>query len=317
MRRWKSRVVSFAICFIIGLVMAFIYSFITGLFASNNLDQKRGVASSEERCADVDYFARPEDVLSSLKSDEVSVRREVFRRLFLRPGVSTIYYDYERDLEYPERADRAQLEYLNLDESTEDEALLTFVRFERPVALVLKRESCGWKLIAALGAWLRFEEYPYRNWIEVPQTITQGTHEIMVHESRGDAASYVRQARLLKLIDGSLKEIAVFEEESIKPLSEYHAPDWSEVRQRRLTRFTFLREPVGQPPRLNLQATDEVIKYRGAAPAYTYWLETDGGWHAAHKNWTAKASEQIKLLGSRTEQFIWKEQEKMFVRVDA
>jgi hypothetical protein len=316
MRRWKSRAASFAVCFVIGLLMAFIYSFIAGLFASSETDQKKLGATSDERCDALDYFARPEDLLSSLKSDEVSVRREVFKRLFLRPGVSTIYYDYERDLEYPERADRARLEYLNFDESTEDEALLTFVRFEHPVALILKREACGWKLIAALGAWLRFEEYPYRDWIELPQAIAQGTHEILVHESSGDAASYVRQAHLLKLINGSLKEIAVFEEESIEPLEDYHARDWSVVRRRKATHYTFMGDSLRPHTSVNLQTTDEVIKYTGAAPAYTYWLETDGGWHAAHKNWTARPSERLKLLGTQTEQLTWSEQEKRFVKVD-
>ncbi|MEA2175972.1 MAG: hypothetical protein QOD00_3564, partial [Blastocatellia bacterium] len=128
MRRWKSRAASFAVCFVIGLMVAFIYSFIMGLFVSSKLDQERTGETSEPRCSPLEYFARPEELLSALKSDEVSVRRDVFRRLFLRPGVSTVYYDYERDLEYPERADRARLEYLNLDESSEDEALLTFVR---------------------------------------------------------------------------------------------------------------------------------------------------------------------------------------------
>jgi hypothetical protein len=316
MRRWKSRAASFAICFVIGLLVVFIYSFIVGLFASSRLDQKSPGASTEERCAASEYFARPEDLLSALKSDEVSVRREMFRRLFLRPGISTIYYDYERDLEYPERAANARLEYLNLDESTEDEALLTFVRFERPVALVLKRESCGWKLIAALSAWLRFEEYPYRDWIELPETMMQGTHEILVHESDGDRESYVRQAHLLKLMNGSLKEIAVFEEESVKLLEDYHARDWPQVRRRQATSFTFTRESLGQPSRLNLQTTDEVIKYGGNTPAYTYWMETDGSWHVGYKNWTMRSSERLKLFGNRTEELKWSEREKRFVKVD-
>jgi hypothetical protein len=317
MRRWKSRAAAFAICFIIGLLIAFVYSFIAGLFGSPKVDQERaGASSTRDRCAEADYFAQPEELLSALKSEEVSVRREMFRRLFLRPGVSSIYYDYERDLEYPERADRANLEYLNLDESTEDEALLTFVRFEHPVALVLKREACGWKVVAALGAWLRFEEYPYRDWIELPEAIQHGTHEILVHESRGDASSYVRTARLLKLMDGSLKEIAAFEEESIKPVSEYHAQDWSEVRQRRLTSFTFSSEAAGGQAHLNLQTTDELIKYKDSAPAYTFWSETDGGWHTAHKNWTTRPYEKLKSLGSQTEQLTWSEQEKRFVKVN-
>jgi hypothetical protein len=317
MRRWKSRAAAFAICFAIGLLMALIYSFVAGMFAAVRPGPKGVEVAAQTRCAAVDYFARPEELLSALKSEEVGVRREVFRRLFLRPGVSSIYYDYERDLQYPERADRARVEYLNLDESDEDEAVLTFVRFEHPVALILKREPCGWKLIAALGAWLRFEEYPYRDWLELPQTIEPGTHEILVHESHGDAASYVRQARLLKLMNGSLKEVAVFEEESIKPPGEYHAPDWSDVRERRRTSFAFMHEGVGPRARLTLETTDEVVKYRGAAPAYTYWLETDGGWHAGHKNWTARPSDQLKLLGKRTEQFVWNEQEQRFVKADS
>ena len=55
----------------------------------------------------------------------------VFNQLLLRPDIATVYYDYERDINYPERADRARLQYVQLDDSPELEALLTFVRFEQ------------------------------------------------------------------------------------------------------------------------------------------------------------------------------------------
>src|SRR5215813_13539831 len=95
----------------------------------------------------IDYFNSPEEVLAALKSPEVSVRRNMLGELLLRPEVNTVYYDYERDLNYPERADRARLQYVQLDASPEPEALLTFVRFEHPVALVFKKKSCGWQLL--------------------------------------------------------------------------------------------------------------------------------------------------------------------------
>src|SRR5215217_3664438 len=98
--RWKSRLTSFAICFVIGLAVAFIVAFM--------LRQRHHRAQPQlTPCQTNDYFNRAEEVLTAIKSDEVSVRREMFKRLLLLPEISTVYYDYERDLNYPERNDRA------------------------------------------------------------------------------------------------------------------------------------------------------------------------------------------------------------------
>jgi hypothetical protein len=316
MLRWKSRAGAFTVCFLIGLLAALASTAIFNLFAAKKRPSVRSEQPSPNPCAADDYFVQPEDVLSALKNAEVNVRREMFKRLFLRPDIKTVYYDYERDLNYPERADHVQLTYVQLDDSPEPEALLTFFRLEHAVALVFRKEACGWRLISALGGWLRFEEYPYESWLSLPEIIEPGVHELLVRDSTSDATSYLRKARLLKLIDGSLEQVAQIDEERVEPADEYRGADWSEVKHRQMSRYTFLRETQQpeQPARIQIETTDEVIKYEGAAPAYTYWLETDGAWHASRKNWSTRAATRLKLLNASHEQLVWNEQEKRFVK---
>src|SRR5690242_1154449 len=134
--RWKSRFVSFIVCFVIGIVAAAILA----LFIRKQHEQSRASISP---CTTADYFNSPDEVLAALKDREVDVRRTILTRLLLRPDIATVYYDYERDLNYPERADRAAIQYIQLDDSPDPEAVLTFSRFEHPLALVFKKKSCG------------------------------------------------------------------------------------------------------------------------------------------------------------------------------
>ena len=317
MRPWKTRAVVFAICFGLGLLAALAYGLLAGLFGPGRKSPATQTSAGEAACGGDEYFAQPEDILKALKSEEVGVRREMFRRLFLRPGIATVYYDYERDRDYPERADQSRLRYVNLDQETGPEALLTFVRLEHPVALVLKKRPCGWKLIAALSAWLRLEQYPYDNWIETVETVEPGVSELLLRESSGDATYYVRKAHLLKLVDDSLRQVAEFEEELVRPLENYNADDWSVVRQSRVSRYDITRGSEGVPARLSITTTDEVIKYTGSAPLFTYWLETDGAWHAARRHWRTSPARRVRRLGTSTERLVWNEHEKRFSRAGA
>ena len=291
--RWKSRSIAFTICFAVGLALAAIAF--------------RRTAVSPP-CASADYFNSPEEVMAALKSPEVSVRRNVLGRLLLRPDVATVYYDYERDLNYPERADRARLQYVQLDTSPEAEALLTFVRFEHPIALVFKKQSCGWQLVTAVSSWLRFEDYPYENWLSLPETIEPGVHQLLVRDSYGDASSYVRRARLLRLSGDALTQVAEFEEESIEPVSGYDAADWNDAKRRRVSNIAF------QDASIKTEVTEEIIKLNGAPPRYSYWLETDGSWHARESNWNRRPATRVKLLGVSTEVLSWSPQEGRFVK---
>ncbi len=305
--RWKSRATAFTICFAIGLTAAFI---IAGLLRQRH----RQPQTQSARCQAIDYFDRPEDVLSAIKSDEVDVRREMFKRLLLRPDISTVYYDYERDLNYPERTDRARLEYVQLDDTPDREAILTFVRLEHPAALIFSRESCGWKLVDALSSWLRFEDYPYDNWLTLPATIQPGIHELLVRESNGDATSYVRRARLLRLDRGHLAQIAEFNEETLEAVPGHAGYDWNDVKRKQSSNITFSPALPGANPVIQIETTTSLIRLHGPIPSYSYWLETDGTWHTAKRNWSARASQQLNVLDVTKEPpLVWIASEGRFV----
>ncbi|HEV2801671.1 MAG TPA: hypothetical protein VGW12_14450 [Pyrinomonadaceae bacterium] len=313
MHHWRSRLLAFLIGFGIGLVLFLVVSFGLGLLRSSRQTSTRREATGPQRCSAADGFSSPEEILAALKSEDVLVRREVFRRLFLRPGVATTYYDYERDRDYPERAGHATVTYVNLDEQSPAEAVLTFNRRENPVALVLKREACGWRLVDALGAWLRFEDYPYHGWLEMPETVKRGVHEILLRESTGDATHYARNVRLLKLLDGALVQVAEFSEESIKPAEHYKGADWSDVKQRDVTRCVFLTRSDAEKPKLRLETQAEIVKYSGSPPSNTYWLETDGAWHMARRHWRTRDTTRLRLLNKHTHELVWDEGRKRFI----
>jgi hypothetical protein len=296
--RWKSRLTAFTICFAIGLAVAII---VATLLRQRHHQRPPQLTP----CQVDDSFDRPEDVLTAIKSDEVSVRREMFKRLLLRPDIATVYYDYERDLNYPERTDRARLEYVQLDDTPPAEAVLTFVRLEHPTALIFSRESCGWKLVAALSSWLQFEDYPYNDWLTLPTTIKPGIHELLVRDSNGDATSYIRKARLLRLDRGHLVQIAEIVEESLEPVKDYAGSDWNDVKRKESNYITFSPDPAGARPVIGIDTTKALIKLSGPIPSYSYWLETDGTWHARKRNWSARSSQLLNSLGSTKGRLIW------------
>jgi hypothetical protein len=306
--RWKSRFIAFIVCFAIGFAGAAV---VARLWKMLRRQQSRTLVS---RCATANDFNSPEEVLAALKDSEVDVRRAIWKRLLLRPDVATVYYDYERDLNYPERADRARLQYVQLDDSPEAEALLTFVRFEHPLALVFKKESCGWHLVAAISSWLRFEDYPYENWLSLPETIEPGIHQLLIRDSDGDATSYVRKARLLRLNGDVLTQVAEIEEEAIEPVSDYNGTDWNEVKLHRLNRSIFSCERDGQGASIMNDVTTEIIKLNGTPPRYSYWLETDGSWHTRESNWSRRPATRVTLLNVTREVLVWNAQEGRFVK---
>lgn len=313
MRHWKWRLMAFLTGTGIGLALFLIVSLVIGFLRPHQQTRPRHEPPGQHTCGAGDSFSSPEVILGALKSEDVIVRREAFRRLFLRPGAATTYYDYERDRDYPERVERAEVKYVNLDDESELEAVLTFVRYENPVALILKKDKCGWWLAGALSAWLRFEDYPYQDWLEMPEALKPGVHEILVRESTGDATRYERNVRLLKLVDGALTQVGEFTEESIRPVEDYRAADWSDVKQRETTRYSFMPESNGKLARLRLETERETIKYSGAPSAYTFWMETDGAWHTSRKQWRERPAARLGLPGKGAREFRWDEQRKRFV----
>lgn len=304
--RWKSRIIAFIVCFVIGFSVAAIVA------ALLRYKQNGQSASTLSPCTtNNDYFNHPDEVLAALKHAEVIVRRAILNRLLLRPHTGTVYYDYERDLNYPERADRARLQYIQLDNSPEQEAVLTFVRLEHPVAMIFKKQSCGWRLVAAISSWLRFEDYPYDNWLTLVEAIEPAIRQLLIRESHGDSMSYIRKARVLRLTGDVLTQVAEFEEEAIEPLTGYKGSDWKDVKLHRVNKFDFKSDGA----RITSELTSEVIKLNGAAPHYSYWLETDGSWHARESNWNRRAAARVETIGVSREVLEWNPQEGRFVKL--
>jgi hypothetical protein len=147
----------------------------------------------------------------------------------------------------------------------------------------------------------------------LPETVKPGVHELLVRESTGDATRYSRNARLLKLTDGALTQIAEFTEESIRPVEGYREADWSDVKLSEVTDHTFLPESDGEGARLRLTTKKETIKYSGAASSYTFWLEGDGAWHTSRKQWRERPDSRLRLLDIHTRELVWDEQRKRFI----
>jgi len=298
--RWKSRAFAFMTCFVIGFLVAGIVAALLSRRSRKHIELSP--------CATADYFNSPEEVLAALKSSEVEARKAIRKRLLLRPDVATVYYDYERDLEYPERADHARVDYVQLDAEPGEEAILSFVRLEHPIGLVFKKKSCGWKLIAAVSSWLRFEDYPYSHWLTTPETIEPGVHQLAIRESHGDDLTYFRNVRVLRLTGDALTEVAMIEEESLESVDDYGGSHGDDVKIHRLNRIEF------SPEYIRSDITEDLIKLDGAAPQYNYWLDTDGSWHARFSNWNRRHATQLKLLGESKEFLRWNSQEGRFVK---
>jgi hypothetical protein len=318
-RRFKWRLAACALGFAAGLALASACAMLFGLFAQRVARTEPAgvtrtpVCASDEGDEAGEVFASPDEVPAALRSVDVGVRREVFRRLLLRPGMTTAYYDYERDRDFPERAEAARVQRINLDDSPEEEAVITFVRVDSPVAVVLKRYACGWKSVAALSAWLRFEDYPYGDWLALPEAIRPGRHFILVRDSTGDATRYTRRARVLMLAGDRLEQVAEIEEESIAPVEGYAGKDWNEVKRRSEASYTFEARTDNSPARLRVERTNELVRYSGVEPSSFYPREGDGAWHETRRHWRTRGCEVIKTEPGGEELFVWSEQESRFV----
>jgi hypothetical protein len=182
------------------------------------------------------------------------------------------------------------------------------------MALVFKKKSCGWYLVAALSSWLRFEDYPYDNWLSLVEAIEPGIHQLLVRDSDGDSTSYVRKARLLRLNGDALMQVAEIEEEAIEPVSGYDGPDWSNLKRRRVNRYSFQDNRASQGASITSEVTEEILKLNGATPGYSYWLETDGSWHARQSNWSHRPATRVKLLNVTRQVLVWNSQEGRFIK---
>jgi hypothetical protein len=312
--RLKGRLAAFALSFAVGLVVAAAFRLAAGLLSGAEKEGGTVAEPQTHGCGPGATFESPTEVLEALRSPDVGVRAEAFRRLLLRPGVTTVHYDFERDRNYPAPVDHARLRLVNLDDSPEEEALVTFVRTDSPAAVVLKRCESGWRAASVVSAWLRYEDYPYEDWIETVEAIRPRQHLLLVRDSNGDATRYTRRARVLRLADSGLEQLAEVEEERIEPFENYVGVDWPNVKRRHAGSLHFTQQSGDKPARLRVSYRREMVKYAGAPASHVYWRESDGVWHQARGHWRARNHESMGQVSFGEEQFVWSDVQQRFVR---
>ena len=288
--RWKSRVTALLIGFVVGVAIVFVFKLLMSFFE----DKKKEIQIKQQEMCE-SGFKSVDEIIAALQSEDVSLRRMIHKNLFVRPALQTTYFDYERDDNYPERAENVSLQYVRLDEG-KPKAIIKFSRLENPVAVVLREDECGWSVIAAFSSWLRFEDVPSNNWFELKETVERGIYEILLRESTGDAVSYTRKVRLLKLIDGSFKQIAEFEEERIQPFENYNGKDWSNVKLLRQSNFDF-----ENPGRIKIITIRTQIRFEGEPSSQMFFSEADGTWHTKRRHWRTRDFKQMKLSEEKTD----------------
>lgn len=292
MQTWKMRLIGCIAGFSIGWLMFVLYQTLAGFFTFNSPQPQphpRVVIPHSENSRVC--FSNPEVIISAIKSDDVAIRREMYCKLRSFPPHQTVYYTYDRDEQFPEKAERIDLEYLNLDSSQEDEAVISFLKSETPMVVVLKKQSCGWDVMATLRLPFVSGDFFSESWIAFPCLIENGIHEILVRESSTDATHYVRTVHILKLMDGRLQSILEFEEESLESKPDYVGPDWSDCKQKKLTDYFTSSDAQGNTRFLDLKTTVETVHFHGAVPVYTYWKESDQTLHSLKIHWRKRASQ--------------------------
>jgi hypothetical protein len=178
--------------------------------------------------------------------------------------------------------------------------------------MIFKKKSCGWQLVGALSSWLRFEDYPYENWLTLREAIEPGIRQLLVRESFADANSYTRKARLLRLKGDALVQVAELEEETIKPLKRLNETKWSNVQSRSTSDFVFYPERENEGAHIEQVEEQEFIEFDGPAPQYSYWLESDGSWHARRSHWNRRPTKELYKPQFRWRTYWWNAQEGRF-----
>lgn len=312
---WKLKVklLAFQTALALGLLLVFAWGIALRHSAPAGKQAAARPPANPDDCRSADTLLAPEDVLARIQSEEVSVRRDIFRRLYVRPEIQTAFYDYERDRDFPERVEQARLQLVNLDATPEAEAVISFVRLECPVAIVLKRKPCGWQVVGVLSAWMRFEDYPYADWLEVSEVVRRGEYALVVHDSDGNATFYMRRALVYRLVGERLEQIARIEEEHLTRPEGLLGNDWSGVRRRETRSYIFSPATWDAPATYSVEYRDELIKFTGSVPTGISWRETDGVWQERSRHWRMRECQVLETSAVKSERFIWDERKGYFV----
>lgn len=319
MKIWQSfysRLLAFSITFTSStlLVSLFVTSVNRINIQESNLHQPTRIVPSHTegkpatKTATKNYHS-PEFVISLISHSEPIIRQEIFRELFLRPTKNNTYYDYQRDLDYPERADNITLDYVQLDKAQPKAAIIKFIHLGMPSAIVMQKQQEGWIVLDTFSAFGKFWENNYTDWLRTESLIETGVCEILIKEATSDNSSYSSKLVIFKLIDNKLTKVGEILVEQVLPryTNNKYIPN-----EKLLSYISY--QAIYQPiPCIKLTQEHSIIEYIGEISTHKYWSDIDLCWHTAKQHWHNRPYKTTESISFSQRFLQWDNEKKLFV----
>lgn len=303
-KSFYSRLFAFTFCFMLGSLIAILIV---------QTPDKLQISSKElvnvQNITVKKAYPSPEHIISLITHPEPIIRRGIYGELFLRPNKDNIYYDYQRDVEYPERADNVKLEYVKLDKISET-AIIKFVHLGNPSAIILQKQINGWVVIDCFSSWEKSFDKNLDNWLQTISLIEPDIYEILVREVTTDASSYHSQLTIFKLVNNQLKKVGELPELVVKQHPN-NKENWADIKNLTITSY---QKPNSSNPNFLLNIKQEIIQYIGEVPEYIYWSDVDNSWHTAKQHWHNRPYKVLEVVGQKEVVLQWSSEKQYFIK---
>ncbi len=304
------RLLTFSICFTLGtlaVVIVFSPSSSKETNLSSQLIVNQQVAKQSEQSFKT--YPSPEFIIEQITSNEPIIRRNIYKELFLKPTKTTTYYDFERDLDYPERADNVKLNYVNLNKYSPKEAIITFNHLRVHTAIVMQKQQAGWIVIETLSALEQMPDTKLEDWLQPISLVETNVSELLLKKVTGDNSSYYSEFGILKLINGQLVQVGTIPIETIKPQIN-NLPNWQNIKSLNSTTYQISTK---LPTTITLRSTRSIVEYNNTIPQYSYWSDIDNSTHTYKGSWHNSSYKMLNFIEQHQNVLEWDNQQQRFV----
>lgn len=310
----------FMIVLLMGGLGVLVGSLLTQYYAESSA--KPITSTVKSRYCDGTEFTNPQEVIQGLSNPELQLRQAMCHRLFRRPAGTNIYFDYQRNFDYPEPATDATLTYINLDEDPKKEAIIKLTYWCTPLAIVMQQDLCGWHVVAILSPWLGqgFKDTLDQDWLVPVSLINPQSNELLLKQSWGDNLTYQRRLLILKLIQGQLVKVGELEDCTIKPVNHYSEKGWPNTKTYRWATYDFQNSTYKSLNSITYTIlgsitytiNEETVEYANVTPAENYQSALNGCLVTDH--WRNRYKITQRKLPSLTSILEWDALQQRFVK---
>ncbi|MBI4851233.1 MAG: hypothetical protein HY819_05345 [Acidobacteria bacterium] len=319
MKLWRllySRLLAFSLSFSFGLVLVIlIANLLTSLSTPTSVPvikkMPREQEAKEQQMA-IKTYPSPEYVISLITHNEPAIRRAIYKEIFLRPNKDSIYYDYLRDLDFPERADNVKLDYVKLDKEHSRAAIIKFLHLANPTIIVMQKvEENQWIVLDILSTREKF--YSDEDWAYTVSLVEPGIYEILINQATSDTTSYESQFIIFKLINNKLVKVGVLlQTKFIATPSQKLDKDWlnkAEILERYQSHLQIAYSPK---PTLKIDTYKSIVKLTGLKETKR-WSDIDLCWHISELAPHNRRYETLNFISYSQSFLVWDSQLQRFV----